>query len=156
MRDYRKEVWIASGYACCLPAFGKTQFAMGQPTYHTIQFIAVLHDQVFLSVSFSFSALGMHRTLCANELGDLLQKAEAHNPALQAARERVEQALLKHSEPLEFLILPFAAAGRRRTPRIAVAVQLFVLGSNSFDSRAGRGAHTPRCLCQCRSASRLL
>ena len=86
---------------------------------------------------FLFCALGL--PLSANELGDLLQNAEQHNPALRAARERIEQALLKHSELLEFFDPALFAAVGRATDYRALPLQsnYSVLGSNSFEVQGG-------------------
>ena len=64
MRDYRKEVWMASGHSLLFYlSRGKKRICHGQPTYHSIQFIAFfLHAQVSLSVPFSFHALGIQRS----------------------------------------------------------------------------------------------
>ncbi len=77
--------------------------------------------------------------LFANELGELLQDAEQYNPALQAARERIEQALLKHSELLEFFDPALFAAAGRATDYRALPLQsnYSVLGSNSFEVQGG-------------------
>jgi outer membrane protein TolC len=140
MRDYRKEVWIASGYACCLPALRENAICHGSAN--------ISHNSIycrFCMIRFSFQFLFLFLlwactgTLCANELGDLLQKAEAHNPTLQAARERVEQALLKHSELLEFFDPALFAAAGRATDYRALPLQsnYSVLGSNSFEVQGG-------------------
>lgn len=79
------------------------------------------------------------RPLFANELGELLQKAEQHSPALQAGRERIEQALLKHSELLEFFDPALFAAAGRATDYRALPLQsnYSVLGSNSLEVQGG-------------------
>ncbi len=56
--------------------------------------------------------------LGADELSELFRRAEAGNPSLQAARERVEQSRRKHEELLEFLDPSlFAAAGVTKDSR---------------------------------------
>lgn len=89
---------------------------------------------LFLFMLWAFSV-----PLIANELGELLQSAEQHSPVLQAARERVEQALLKHSELLEFFDPALFAAAGRATDYRALPLQsnYSVLGSNSFEVQGG-------------------
>jgi len=77
--------------------------------------------------------------LSASELTALLETAEQHSPGLQAARERIEQALLKHSELLEFFDPALFAAVGRATDYHALPLQsnYSVLGSNSLEVQGG-------------------
>lgn len=73
------------------------------------------------------------------ELEELLRMAVEHNPKVAAARHRVEQALLKHSELLEFFDASlFAAVGASDNARaLPLSTGYSVLGSNSTDLQAG-------------------
>ncbi|MDD4099244.1 MAG: TolC family protein [Lentisphaeria bacterium] len=53
---------------------------------------------------------GLPAAVCAQELAGFLREAEQVNPGIQAASWRVEQALLKHQELLEFLDPSFTGA----------------------------------------------
>ena len=72
--------------------------------FHISRFIAIIGLACLLS--------------SADELSELFRRAEASNPSLQAARERVEQSRQKHEELLEFLDPSlFAAAGVTKDAR---------------------------------------
>lgn len=75
----------------------------------------------------------------ADELADLLGEAERFNPGIQAASWRVEQALLKHQELLEFLDPTWQGAiGKSETIRsVPGTVAYSSLASNSREIQAG-------------------
>ncbi|MDD3694944.1 MAG: TolC family protein [Lentisphaeria bacterium] len=77
--------------------------------------------------------------LGADELESLLLLAERNSPSLQAARQRVEQTLLRHEELMEFFDPALFAAAGRATDYRALPLQsnYSVLGSNSFEVQGG-------------------
>jgi outer membrane protein TolC len=106
-----------------------------QPNLLSSLYMIRVFAQLFLILLFCVFAT----TLSANELSDFLQSAEQHNPLLQAARERMQQALLKHGELLEFFDPALFAAAGRATDYRALPLQsnYSVLGSNSFEVQGG-------------------
>ena len=69
----------------------------------------------------------------------MLLLAEQNSPVLQAARQRVERAMLKHGELMEFFDPAlFAAAGRATDYReLPLQSNYSVLGSNSLEVQGG-------------------
>ena len=83
--------------------------------------------------------LWLPAALVADELAALLEEAERVNPGIQAASWRVEQALLKHQELLEFLDPSWqGAVGKSEAIRsIPGAVGYTSLAGNSREIQAG-------------------
>ncbi len=79
--------------------------------------------------------------LCAhgNELLELLQEAEANSPTLVAARERIEQALQRHEELLEFFDTTlYAAAGKGENSRsLPLSSNFSVISADSYALEGG-------------------
>ena len=75
----------------------------------------------------------------ANELADLMLAAQENNPAIRAARWRVEQTLLKHEELLEFFdpALYGAVGYADRSRSIPGSSNYSALTNNSLDFQAG-------------------
>ncbi|NMA46361.1 MAG: TolC family protein, partial [Lentisphaerae bacterium] len=77
--------------------------------------------------------------LYANELDELMSAAQENNPAIQAARWRVEQTLLKHEELLEFFdpAIYGAVGYADRSRSIPGSSNYSALTNNSLDLQAG-------------------
>jgi len=89
-------------------------------------------------VGIVFLFLGL---LCArgDELLELLQEAEANSPTLAAARQRIEQALQRHEELLEFFDTTlYAAAGKGENSRdLPLSSDYSVLSADNYAVEAG-------------------
>jgi outer membrane protein TolC len=95
------------------------------------------------SRSFGCAVLGLLASFVAiihaDELGEFMLAAQENNPAIQAARWRVEQTLLKHEELLEFFDPAlYAAVGYAdRSRGIPGSSNYSSLTNNSLDLQAG-------------------